>query len=70
MFKKDNSFVSDVKEGFLINKGEYAAVPYGNSGYIIIHNGQQLEKVCRTEGSARKYITEHKKSLTRGQLPL
>jgi hypothetical protein len=59
-----------VKEGFLINKGEYAAVPYGNSGYIIIHNGQQLEKVCRTEGSARKYITEHKKSLTRGQLPL
>jgi hypothetical protein len=70
MFKKDNSFVSDVKEGFLINKGEYAAVPYGNSGYIILHNGQQLEKLCRTESSARKYITEHKKSLTRGQLPL
>ena len=59
-----------MKEGFLINKGEYAAVPYGNSGYIIIHNGQQLEKLCRTESSARKYITEHKKSLTRGQLPL
>ena len=59
-----------MKEGFLVNKGEYAAVPYGNSGYIILHNGQQLEKVCRTEGSAKKYITEHKKSLTRGQLPL
>jgi hypothetical protein len=59
-----------MKEGFLINKGEYAAVPYGNSGYIIIHNGQQLEKLCRTESSARKYITEHKKSLTRGQLPI
>ena len=56
-------------KGFLINNGEYAAVPYVN-GYIIIHNGQQLEKLCRTESSARKYITEHKKSLTRGQLPL
>jgi hypothetical protein len=56
-------------KGFLIDNGVYAAVPFVN-GYIIIHNGQQLEKVCRTEGSARKYITEHKKSLTRGQLPL
>jgi hypothetical protein len=59
-----------MKEGFLINKGEYAAVPYGNSGYIIIHNGQQLEKLCRTESSAKKYITEHRKSLTQGQLPI
>ena len=70
MFKKDNSFVSDVKEGFLINKGEYAAVPYGNSGYIVLHNGQQLEKVCRTEGSAKKYIVEHKKAKSVGQLPI
>jgi hypothetical protein len=59
-----------MKEGFLINKGEYAAVPYGNSGYIILHNGQQLEKVCRTEGSAKKYIAEHKKSALNGTLPL
>jgi hypothetical protein len=56
-------------KGFLINEGEYAAVPFVN-GYIIIHNGQQLEKLCRTEGSARKYIADHKKSLTQGQLPL
>jgi hypothetical protein len=56
-------------KGFLINEGEYAAVPYVN-GYLIIHNGQQLEKLCRTESSARKYINEHKKSLTQGQLPL
>ena len=59
-----------MKEGFLINNGVYAAVPYGNSGYLIIHNGQQLEKLCRTEGSARKYIADHKKSLTQGKLPL
>jgi hypothetical protein len=59
-----------MKEGFLVNKGEYAAVPYGNSGYIILHNGQQLEKLCRTESSAKKYITEHRKSLTQGQLPI
>jgi hypothetical protein len=56
-------------KGFLIDNGVYAAVPFVN-GYIIIHNGQQLEKLCRTESSAKKYITEHKKSLTRGQLPL
>ena len=51
-------------------KDEYAAIPYGNSGYIIIHNGQQLEKLCRTESSARKYISDHKKGKPLGQLPL
>jgi hypothetical protein len=54
-------------KGFIV--GEYAAVPFVN-GYLIIHNGQQLEKLCRTEGSARKYIADHKKSATQGQLPL
>ena len=48
---------------------EYAAVPYGNQ-YLIIHNGQQLEKVCRTEGSARKYIQAHKKGKSVAQLPV
>jgi hypothetical protein len=60
-----------MKDGFIVGKGDdlYAAVPYVNQ-YIIIHNGQQLEKLCRTEGSARKYIADHKKNATRGQLPL
>jgi len=57
-------------EGFIVNKGEYAAVPYANKGYIIIHNGQQLEKLCRTEGSARKYIQAHKKGKSIGKLPM
>ena len=57
-------------KGFLIDNGEYAALAYGNSGYIVLHNGQQLEKVCRTEGSAKKYITEHKKAKSVGQLPI
>jgi len=56
-------------KGFLIDNGVYAAVPFVN-GYLIIHNGQQLEKLCRTESSARKYIADHKKNATRGQLPL
>jgi len=56
-------------KGFLIDSGVYAAVPFVN-GYIIIHNGQQLEKLCRTESSAKKYIADHKKSLTQGQLPI
>jgi len=54
-------------KGFLIDNGVYAAVPFVN-GYLIIHNGQQLEKLCRTESSAKKYIAAHKKSLTQGQL--
>jgi hypothetical protein len=56
-------------KGFLIDNGVYAAIPYVN-GYLIIHNGQQLEKLCRTESSAKKYIADHKKSLTQGQLPI
>jgi len=51
-------------------KDEYAAIPYGNSGYIIIHQGQQLEKLCRTESSARKYITDLKKGKSVAQLPI
>ena len=59
-----------MKEGFTMFKDTYAAVPYGNKGYIIIHNGQQLEKLCRTESSARKYITDHKKGKSVAQLPV
>jgi hypothetical protein len=60
-----------MKEGFTVGKDlAYAAIPYGNAGYIILHNGQQLEKVCRTEGSARKYIAEHIKSTSKGKLPV
>jgi hypothetical protein len=59
-----------MKEGFTMFKDTYAAVPYANKGYIIIHNGQQLEKVCRTESSARKYITAHKKGKSVAKLPL
>jgi len=58
-----------MKEGFTMYKELYAAVPYGNQGYIIIHNGQQLEKLCRTESSARKYINDHKKGKSVAQLP-
>ena len=56
-----------MKDGFIL--GEYAAVPYVNQ-YIIIHNGQQLEKLCRTEGSARKYINEHRKSKSVAKLQI
>jgi hypothetical protein len=59
-----------MKEGFTMYKDEYAAIPYGNAGYIIIHNGQQLEKLCRTESSARKYISDLKKGKSVAQLPI
>lgn len=57
-----------MKEGFTMFKDTYAAVPYGNQ-LMIIHNGQQL-KVCRTESSARKFITDHKKGKSVAKLPV
>lgn len=48
-----------MKEGFIIGKGNYAAIPYGNQ-LMVIHNGEQI-KVCRTESSARNFIQKHKK---------
>ena len=61
-----------MKEGFSVGKGDevYAAIPYGNAGYLIIHQGQQLEKLCRTESSARKYINDCKKGKSVAQLPI
>ena len=61
--------VLQMKDGFLINKGEYATVPYGNQ-FLVIHNGQQLEKLCRTESSARKYISDHKKGKSLAEITL
>jgi hypothetical protein len=55
-------------EGFLVLKGEYAAIPFGKY-LMIIHNGQQL-KVCRTENSARKFISDHKKGKSQSKLPV
>lgn len=57
-----------MKEGFLVGK-DYAAIPYGNQ-YLIIHKGAQMEKLCRTEASARKYIEDLKKGKSVGKLPL
>ena len=58
-----------MKEGFIIGKGNYAAVPFGKSQLMIIHNGEQL-KVCRTEASARKFIDDHKKGKSQAKLPI
>ena len=57
-----------MNEGFIV--GEYAAIPLGKRGYIIIHKGSQMEKLCRTEASARKYIDDLKKGKSVGKLPL
>lgn len=55
-------------EGFIIGKGEYAAVPYCNR-LMIIHNGKQL-KVCATEESARKFIQKHSRGKSVAKLPI
>ena len=55
-------------EGFIVGKGNYAAIPYGKQ-LMVIYNGQQL-KVCRTEASARKFIDDHKKGKSVAKLPI
>lgn len=55
-------------EGFIVGKGDYAAIPFGKE-LMIIHNGQQL-KVCKTEESARKFIADHKRGKSQAKLPL
>jgi hypothetical protein len=57
-----------MKEGFTMFEDTYAAIPFGKQ-LMIIHNGQQL-KVCRTEASARKFITDHKKGKSVAKLPV
>ena len=57
-----------MNEGFLIDKGVYAAVPFGGQ-FMILHDGQQL-KICRTESSARKYISDHKKGKSLAEISL
>ena len=58
-----------MKEGFIVGDGTYAAIPFGKSQLMIIHNGQQL-KVCRTENSARNFIDAHKKGKSVARLPV
>jgi hypothetical protein len=55
-------------EGFIVGDGTYAAVPFGKQ-LMIIYKGQQL-KVCRTENSARKFISDHKKGKSVAELPI
>lgn len=59
--------------GFLVGKitdpEVYAAIPYGKSQYIIIYKNEQI-KVCKTEQSARNFISRHRKGLSVSELPL
>lgn len=57
-----------MKEGFIVGKGDYAAIPFGNQ-LMVIYNGEQL-KVCRTEQSARNFIAEHKKQVKAASMPV
>jgi len=56
------------QNGFIVDGGIYAAVPYCNR-LMIIHNGKQL-KVCTTEESARKFIQKHRRGKSVAKLPI
>jgi hypothetical protein len=62
-----------MNEGFLVGKhtdpNVYAVIPYGNSQFMVIHKGEQV-KICRTEQSARNFISRHRKGLSVSELPL
>jgi hypothetical protein len=50
-------------DGYVTKDLTYAAVPFIGGGYVIIHNGEQIE-FKKTLDAAIKYITtKHKKSL-------
>ena len=50
-------------DGYVTKDLTYAAVPFICGGYVIIHNGEQIE-FKKTLDAAIKYITtKHKKSL-------
>lgn len=57
-------------EGFTMFKDEYCALPFGDKGYIILHNGKQLERLCRSEATARKFISDCKRSAGKAKLPI
>lgn len=64
----NSTILSDepLKNSFIL--GDYAAVPCGNM-LMIIHQGKQL-KLCRSEDSARKFITNHSKGKSVAKLPV
>ena len=52
-----------ISHGFVVNDGEYAAVPMGNSDtqLMVIHNGSPL-KVCRNETSKLETLSRNTKN--------
>ena len=44
---------------YVTKDGMWAAIPYGKSNYIIIHNGEQVH-LARTLTTAKTYITKEK----------
>lgn len=55
--------MSDSNEelGYVTSDGMYAAVPFGNKGFVIIHNGEQIG-LKSTLDDAKHYIQQkHKK---------
>jgi hypothetical protein len=50
-------------DGYVTKDLTYAAIPFVGGGYVIVHNGKQIE-FKKTLDAAIKYITtKHKKSL-------
>jgi hypothetical protein len=48
--------------GYVTRCGSFAAVPFGDTQYIIIHNGQQI-RCCKNLTTAKNYISLEMKKL-------
>lgn len=55
--------LSELVNGFCSKDESWCAVPYGNSQYIIIHQGSQV-RLCRSLRTAFNFIQEKSKSCT------
>lgn len=48
--------------GYVTKCGTYAAVPFYNNQFVIIHNGYQI-KTCRSIKTAKSFINQEMKKL-------
>jgi hypothetical protein len=50
------------EKGYVTNCGRFAAIPYSNGQFIIIHNGTQI-RCCKNITTAKNFINSEIKKL-------
>jgi hypothetical protein len=50
------------EKGYVTNCGRFAAIPYSNGQFIIIHNGTQI-RCCKNITTAKNFINSEIKKI-------